>query len=161
MALSTQLLNDIDNLQMRYIHAVDSSDMEGWLATFGPRGSYICTTAESEEAGLPIALALDDCYARLEDRVKFVDRVWKGTVHKYRTRHIVQRLICEEISSNKYLIQSNFIVAYTRSDTKTTEVYTSGRYIDEIEFVDEQAMFLSKKAIMDADFLKYYMVYPM
>ena len=161
MSLSYELLSELDELQMRYILAVDSADMEGWLATFGPEGSYSCTTAEADEAELPIALILDDCYARLTDRVKFVNRVWEGTVHKYRTRHIVQRLSCEQISPNRFLAYSNFIVAYSRSDTKTTEIYTSGKYIDEIDVVDDKAAFRSKRAIMDADFLKHYMVYPM
>lgn len=160
MALDFLTSQRIDNLQNQYVDALDRRDMEAWLATFGQEGSYTCRTAESVESDWSIAFILDDCRARLEDRVKFITRVWAGTFQDYRTRHIVQRLICEPKSADLYSVRSNFSVSFTRSDTNKTEVYATGVYLDEILLGSDTAAFVSKCVICDAPMLPHYMTYP-
>lgn len=150
----------IDNLQNQYVDALDRRDMEAWLATFGQQGSYTCRTAESLESDWSIAFILDDCRARLEDRVKFITRVWAGTFQDYRTRHIVQRLTCEHKFAELYSVRSNFSVSFTRSDTNKTEVYVTGVYMDVIQLSNDTASFVSKIVVCDASMLPHYMTYP-
>jgi 3-phenylpropionate/cinnamic acid dioxygenase small subunit len=154
-------LSLIDELQLRYIDALDAKKMPAWLATFGAEGQYICKTAESEEAGWPMALIMDDCYGRLEDRVKFVDKVWAGTFQDYQTRHFVQRIECTPAENGLYQVRSNFSVAFTRSDTGRTEIFAAGVYRDVVDVGGKQAVFRSKKAVIDAPKLPHYMVYPL
>ena len=90
--LTTEVLTALDNAQNSYIHSLDSKNMDGWLANFTNDGSYICIAAENEANNLPIALMLDDCYARLQDRVTYVTKVWAGTFEDYQTRHFTQRI---------------------------------------------------------------------
>ena len=158
--VAIETLRQIDDLQSRYVDALDRRDMEGWLATFGATGSYRLSTAEGEEAGLPIAMILDDCPERLRDRVTFVNRVWAGTYQEYRTRHIVQRLGCEAVEPGLYRSRSSFFLAFTRSDTRATELYASGIYEDLIEIEGSRALFRSKAAITDAPMLPHYLTFP-
>ena len=155
------MVQQIEALQLRYIDALDSKDMNGWLETFDSKGSYICRTAESETRGLDISLILDDCHERLQDRVKFITRVWAGTFQDYQTRHFVQRLDSRQLDDGLYEMRSNFTVMFTRSDTGETALFAAGVYLDTVSIGREGASFRSKKAIIDAPILPHYMVYPL
>jgi len=115
--MSMDELRLVDELQLRYIDALDRKQMPEWAALFGAEAEYVCTTAESEQAGLPLALIMDDCRGRIDDRVKFVDRVWAGTFQDYQTRHFVQRLACSRTQAGLFSVRSNVAIAFTRSDT--------------------------------------------
>ncbi len=160
--LSADVLQQIDALQLRYIDALDKKDMTGWLDTFATDdASYILRTAEGEALGRDISFILDDCRARIEDRVQFVTRVWAGTFQDYQTRHMFQRLSCQQTADGLYEIRSNLIVAFTRSDTGHTEVFVAGTYADVIAVDKNGAVFRSKKVIIDAPMLPHYLVYPL
>ncbi len=155
------VLERIDALQIRYIHALDSADMNGWLACFGETdGSYICTTRENEEQNLPLALMMDDCHDRLKDRVRFVTEVWSGTFEDYQTRHFVQRLECAEKAPGLYAAVSTFMVAYT-SARGQSEILAAGIYRDEVALDAAGAKFKSKKAVLDTVATPRYLVYPL
>lgn len=158
-----EVIERIDALQLRYISALDSKKMQDWLATFSsqPDASYICTTAESVEANLPLALILDDCHARLEDRVTFVTQVWAGTYTDYRTRHFVQRTLVREAGDGVYDVESNYLILYTVTDTNRSEVFSNGVYLDRIRMTPAGAEFVSKKVIADSSVVQRYVVFPM
>ena len=153
----------IDALQTRYIAALDDRNMEAWLATFSkdPDASYTCTTAESEEAGLPLALILDDTYARLQDRVTYVTQIWAGTFADYRTRHFIQRTAARPVSGNQYDVETNFMVACTPVETGRTELFMTGMYFDRVVVDGNGALFLAKKAVMDSSMVERFMAYPL
>ncbi len=73
---------------------------------------------------------MDDCRARLADRMKFITEVWLGTFEPYATRHFVQRLDGVETAAGRYAVESNFIVAYT-SAHRHSEILATGIYQDE------------------------------
>lgn len=160
-ALSLEQLRGLDDLQSRYIDALDRKRMGDWLDTFGPDGSYVCKTLESEQAGWRVALILDDRRGRLEDRVKFVDKIWAGTFQDYQTRHFVHRCECRMDVGERYLIRSNFSVAFTRVDTGQTGILATGTYQDIVEMSEGRLLFSSKRAIIDAPILPHYIVYPL
>lgn len=159
---ATEILAKIDELQARYIDALDSKDMASWLNTFSDGdASYICRTAEAEKDNFGIAFILDDCRARLEDRISFVERVWVGTFQDYQTRHFSQRLSCKANGDDTYIVRSNVAVAFTRSDTGVTDWLISGVYLDDIKITADGAEFISKKLVVDAPLLPHYIVYPL
>ncbi|WP_132978753.1 aromatic-ring-hydroxylating dioxygenase subunit beta [Pigmentiphaga sp. D-2] len=159
---AAHILSSIDELQLRYAAVLDDKDMAGWLATFSeaPAASYICTSLEAETSGQLLAMMLDDCHARIEDRVTFVTRVWAGTFQDYQTRHMVQR-VSAAAEGNLVRVRSNFIVSYTPEETGQSGILASGYYDDLIEITGDTAKFLSKKAVMDASVLPHYLVYPL
>jgi len=153
-----------DALQSRYIAAVDRQRMEDWLQTFASdeHAAYICNSAENVEGGLGIAWILDDCHARLQDRVTFVTKVWKGTYTPYKTRHVVQ---CTSWKSGPdetcFSFESNFIVTYTSSDIRGTETLATGVYLDTVRFEADGLKFLKKEVIVDNPILQRYLVFPL
>lgn len=156
------ILRAVDELQVRYIDALDRRDMDGWLAAFDEReASYILQTAEGEEAKLPLALILDDNRARLEDRVSFITRVWAGTYQEYRTRHFIQRLECRPAGAGLYAVRSNFMVVFTRLDLTRGELLATGVYHDLVAIEGGAARFRAKKVLTDASALPHYVVYPL
>ncbi len=162
-AVSNEVLAKIDQLHGRYIVALDSKDMGAWLNTFSTdaNASYICTTAENVEAKHALAMILDDCHARLRDRVSFVTKVWVGTYSDYRTRHLIVRTGCRAAEDGLFAVESNFCVYYTPSDTGRAEIFATGVYLDRVKVNGEEACFQSRKAVMDNSVLERYMVFPL
>ena len=109
--------------------------------------------------GWPIALMLDDCRARLKDRVTFVTQIWKGTFQDYRTRHFAQRLSCEKAADDTFRVRSNFSIEYT-FDPNATAILAAGVYEDVVVIEGGEPRFLSKRAVYDTTVLPQYIVYP-
>lgn len=156
-----EVLTQIDELQNRYISALGAKDMQGWADTFTKTdaASYICRSAENEAQGWPIALMLDDCRARIEDRITFVTQVWKGTFQDYRTRHFLQRLSCVQESDTTFRVRTNFSIEYTH-DPHESKTLATGVYEDVVVLEDGEARFQSKRAVYDTTVLPQYIVYP-
>ncbi len=161
--MSGDAIEAIDALQRRYVAALDAKDMPAWLACFAdvPEASYVCTSLENVERGLPLAHMLDDCRARLEDRVTYITEIWKGTFQDYRTRHFVERLEVQEIATDLFSVRSNVTVMYTPEDTGQSEVLAAGTYDDRIRIVDGRGAFFGKTATLDTRVLPRYLVYPL
>ena len=158
--ISADILASLDALQSQYVRALDRRDMKAWLDCFAEdEASYVCTALESEEQGLPVALMLDDCRARLMDRVKFITEVWAGTFEDYATRHLVQRIACRRGESGLYEVECNFVVTYTSARGRT-ELLTAGLYEDRVSLGAGLAKFRSKKAVLDTVTTPRYLVYP-
>jgi 3-phenylpropionate/cinnamic acid dioxygenase small subunit len=153
------VLARVDDLQMKYLAALDRHDLNAWLECFAQEASYTCITRENHDADLPVALMLDDTRARLKDRVKFVDEVWSGTYEDYATRHFVQRLECTQGAGGGVNALTNFMVSYTNRHGGS-DILVTGVYEDEIELGDNQARFKVKRAILDTVTTPRYLVYP-
>ena len=151
----------IDELQARYIHALDNKDFAAWVDTFSHEKdtSYFCISAENEEHGFPIALMYDDCRDRIEDRVTFIEKIWVGTFQDYRTRHFIERTSCKKVGDGLYAVETNFSILYTPESGRSS-VQVTGVYRDEIAVNGEDAHFRSKRAVYDTTVLPRYIVYP-
>lgn len=149
----------IDALQMKYLAALDRRDLQSWLDCFAAEAGYVCITRENHDAGLPVAMMMDDTRARLNDRVKFITEVWSGTFEDYATRHFVQRLDCKETGKSRFDVLTNFMVSYTNR-RGGSEILVTGVYADVVEAAGKEARFLSKRAILDTVTTPRYLVYP-
>lgn len=154
-------LAQIDDLQRRYIEALDRRDLAAWLDCFSHGGdaSYFCISAENVERKLQIGLMYDDCRARLEDRVTFITKVWAGTFQPYRTRHFVQRLGAAKRAGGQLHLVSNFSIAIT-PEGGTSNLLAVGQYEDVVVLDRGEPRFLSKRAVYDTTVLPRYIVYP-
>lgn len=157
------ILAQIDELQIRYACALDERNMHDWLGTFAAsaEAAYICTNVESVKAGHRLAMMLDDCRARIEDRVTFITKVWAGTFQDYQTRHVVQRISARDDGAGRLRVRSNFFVSYTPQETGQTLLLASGVYDDTVVVEHDGARYLTKTAVMDASVLPHYLVYPL
>ena len=151
----------VDELQRRYVEALDHRDLDAWLGCFSRSAdaSYFCIPAENVEQQLPIGLMYDDCRARIEDRVTFITKIWVGTYQPYRTRHFVQRIGTPRRSGGQWHLVSNFSIAIT-PEGGTSSLLSVGQYEDVVEFDGGEPRFLSKRAVYDTTVLPRYIVYP-
>lgn len=152
----------LDRLQARYGHALDNQDMAGWKALFSERAeaSYICTTREHVKNGLPLALMMDDCRARIEDRVTYITRVWAGTFQNYQTRHLTQRIEARPADGGAIALITSFVVYCTAEEDGTAAILTTGEYEDVVVREGNDYRFLAKRAVLDTSVLPRYIVYP-
>lgn len=162
MTISAATLDAIDILHLRYVIALDGRDMNAWLATFSeePDSSYICVSEENERRNLPLALMLDDCRTRLQDRVTFVTKIWDGTYQPYRTRHFVQRLSCKSQEGDVYAVTSSFLITMIQ-DNSASRILSTGLYEDLIRVSSGGAQFKQRRAVYDANVLPQYVVFPL
>lgn len=153
----------LDRLLLADANALDSKDMAGWLANYTEeeQASYYCRAAENTEHNLELGFMFDDCRARLEDRVTYVNDIWAGTFQDYRTRHFVQRINHRQIDANTVEVVSNFSVFMTPMDAGITQILAAGQYLDTVRLGNGGgAKLLSRRAELDTSVLPRYLVYP-
>lgn len=148
----------IDDLQLRYIRALDQKDLNAWLALFAKDGQYLVIPSDNEASGLPLALMMDDCYERLVDRVSYVTKVW--SFDDYQMRHFVQRTRVEAAGDLDFAVESNFSVFYT-NQLGQAAILAIGRYEDVVSIEGERASFRKKRVIIDNFLLPMNIVYPL
>jgi len=161
--IDTSLEAELDALLLADASALDGKDMLGWLGNYAEEdaASYFCRSAENTEHDLALGFMYDDCRARLEDRVTFVNDIWVGTFQDYRTRHFVQRMNYERLDAGTVGMQSNFSVFMTPEDTGVTQVLAAGQYLDTVRVGrNGELKLLSRRAELDTSVLPRYLVYP-
>lgn len=149
----------IDDLLARYCEVLDGAEYTRWPELFAEDCSYAIYAAEDAERGLPLAYMLDDNRARVLDRVKFINEVWRGTVTAYRTRHIVQRTAVKALNADTYDVRASFVVTYIQPDG-VVGLLASGRYEDRIRVVEDGAHIVEKRAYLDG-MPPRYLIYPL
>lgn len=150
----------IEDLNSEYIAALNDFNMDDWLACFSQQGQYILISEENIRRNLPIAFMLDDCYARLKDRVKQVMEIQYDSSEHYQMRHFTQLISAAELKTGELTANYNFSVYYTPRDTHQTETLCVGRYEDTIVIESGEARFKKRVAIVDTNVLPRYVVYP-
>ena len=153
----------VRRLEERYVEALDLRRMEAWLDCFTEDGAYYVTGADNEADGLPLCLMMDDCRARLEDRVTFVNEVWPGSFEDYRTRHFVQPLRLEpdgDGASGRYRALANFTVFATDARGRT-HLFVAGEYRDRIRIEDGDCRYAERRVVMDTFTTPGVIVYPL
>ncbi|PZR46751.1 aromatic-ring-hydroxylating dioxygenase subunit beta [Paraburkholderia fungorum] len=156
-----EVIESVEALNRAYVDALDRAELKNWVACFSgvPDAAYYCISAESVRRGLAVPLMCDDCRARIDDRVTFIEKVWAGTYEPYRTRHFTQLIDISHTDDQHYRSVFHFSI-YVSAEGAGTEILTSGRYEDLIVVDETSALFHERRAIYDADVLPRYIVYP-
>lgn len=163
MQTDTSLEAALNALLLADARALDSKDMPGWLGNYADEeaAAYYCRSAENSEHGLALGFMYDDCRARLEDRVTFVNDIWAGTFQDYRTRHFVQLTSFDRVDATTLEMRSNFSVFMTPKDSGITQVLAAGQYLDTVrQDKNGELKLLSRRAELDTSVLPRYLVYP-
>jgi anthranilate 1,2-dioxygenase small subunit len=119
----------VENLHSRYVHALDSDDLEAWPNFFTENGIYRIATAENEERGLPVAVLYAEGRGMLRDRVASLRNA--NIYEPQRYRHIVSSVLIEELEKKTIRSVSNFMVVRIMQDGGSL-LFASGRYVDRI-----------------------------
>ncbi len=150
----------IEDLNSDYISALNDFNMDNWLRCFSEQGQYILNSEENVRRGLPVAFMLDDCHARLKDRVKQVMEIQYDSSEHYQMRHFTQLISVSEQADGSFQASHNLSVYYTPKDTHQTATLCVGSYKDTIVIENEEAKYLKKLAVVDTNVLPRYVIYP-
>jgi 3-phenylpropionate/cinnamic acid dioxygenase small subunit len=135
------------NLNARYVEAIDEGCFEAWPDFFVEHGIYRITTAENFEQDLPLAMIYATSRAMLRDRVKALREANIYEAQRY--RHVLGPPRVESVDASGIRVRTNFMVARIMH-TGETMLFATGRYHDKIALVGDAARFAEKTVILDS-----------
>lgn len=124
-----ELQLSVQNLHARYVHALDSDQLESWPDFFTEKGKYRITTAENEARGLPLPVLYAEGRAMLNDRIASLRHA--NIYEPQRYRHMVSAVLVERESDRLVRSTANFLVVRIM-DNGENMLFASGRYVDQI-----------------------------
>jgi 3-phenylpropionate/cinnamic acid dioxygenase small subunit len=138
----------VQDLNARYVHAIDEDRLEQWPEFFAEDGRYRITTAENVERGLPLSLMSATSRAMMRDRVNSLRNA--NVYESQRYRHAVGTPLIEPGSDGVVRAVTNFLVARIMH-TGETMLFATGRYEDRISLPgDARPHFVEKTVILDS-----------
>ena len=152
-----QLQFDIDQLNAAYAAALDEKRFDAWPEFFLEDGRYILQARENHERKLPLALMDLESRGMMKDRVYGITQtIYHGP---YYTRHVVSPARVLSVKGDVVTSQANYAVFRTRP-AGVSEVYTVGRYIDEIMQTGEGLKFRRRLCVYDSEMILNSLIYP-
>ena len=138
----------VQDLNARYVHAIDEDRLEQWPDFFAADGRYRITTVENVERGLPLSLMYATSRAMMRDRINSLRNA--NVYESQRYRHAVGTPVIETGEGTIVRAVTNFLVARIMHTGETT-LFATGRYEDRIALAgDAQPHFVEKTVILDS-----------
>ncbi|MBV0913827.1 aromatic-ring-hydroxylating dioxygenase subunit beta [Anianabacter salinae] len=148
MAVTSDLLVDISQLQTRYARCIDADRIEEWPDFFTEDGFYSVTTAENRRAGLEAGLIWLDGIGMIRDRVTALRDANIYERHSY--RHVLgQPYVLGESDGGDIEVETSFFVVRITRDGET-DVFASGCYHDALRRVDGDLKLSKRIAVCDS-----------
>src|SRR3954469_13021598 len=148
--MNIELQLKIQDLNARYVQAIDGNKLEAWPDFFTEDGRYRVTTAENFEKGLPLAMIYATSRAMLRDRVRSLRDANVYEAQRY--RHLIGPALIREQDGGQVQAQTSFMVARVMHTGETT-LFATGRYRDRVVLGagrDGGAQFAEKIVILDS-----------
>lgn len=132
--------------QAAYTYALDEGPLSDWPKFFTEPCLYRITTRANEQQNFPLSIMLCDNQAMLYDRIEAVEKANLFEPHFY--RHILSdsRVLAADRHSLK--IETSFICVRSMLDGRM-DLFTAGKYVDELVKQDEHCLFRSKTVVLD------------
>ena len=156
--MNVELTLKVQDLNARYVQAIDDDKLEAWPDFFTENGRYRIATAENVERGLPLGMIYATSRAMLRDRVRSLRDANVYEAQRY--RHIVSVPLLEPGEGGTIAAQTSFIVARIMH-TGETALFATGRYRDRIVFEDGAARFAEKLVILDSRLIDTLLAIPL
>ena len=138
----------VQDLQARYVHALDDDRLEMWPDFFTEQCRYLVTTAENRARGMPLGMIYATSRAMLRDRVRSLREANVYEAQRY--RHVIGPPILETGEGGLVRAQTSFMVVRTMH-TGESLMFASGRYDDRIVLTGPDApRFAEKVAVLDS-----------
>jgi 3-phenylpropionate/cinnamic acid dioxygenase small subunit len=145
--MNVELQLRIQDLNARYVQAIDDDRLEAWPDFFLDDGRYLVTTAENHARGLPLGMIYATSRAMLRDRVRSLRDANVYEAQRY--RHVIGAPIIEPAANGLVAAQTNFIVARVMHSGETM-LFATGRYLDRIALGGGAAKFAEKTVLLDS-----------
>jgi anthranilate 1,2-dioxygenase small subunit/terephthalate 1,2-dioxygenase oxygenase component beta subunit len=138
----------VQDLQARYVQALDDDRLEEWPNYFTAQCRYLVTTADNVAQGLPLGLIYATSRAMLRDRVRSLREANVYEAQRY--RHVVGPAVIEAEENGLVRAQTSFMVARIMHSGETI-LFATGRYDDRIVLTGPQApRFVEKVVVLDS-----------
>jgi len=156
--MTIELQFKVQDLNARYVLAIDDNRLEAWPDFFTGDGRYRVTTAENFERGLPLGMIHATSRAMLRDRVRSLRDANVYEAQRY--RHVIGPPLVTTGEGGAVRAQTSFIVARIMHTGETT-LFASGRYHDRIVLDDGEARFAEKIVILDSRLIDTLLAIPL
>jgi len=154
--MTSELARTIQDLNARYVAAIDDDKLEAWPDFFSADGRYRVTTAENFERGLPLAMIYATSRAMLRDRVRSLREANVYEAQRY--RHVIGPPLIEPGEGGG--ARTSFMVARIMH-TGETVLFATGRYHDRLVVEDGAARFAEKLVILDSRLIDTLLAIPL
>ena len=136
----------IQDLNARYVEALDDDRLEEWPEFFRPDGRYHITTAENIAQGFPIGIVSATSRAMLRDRIKALRQANVYEAQRYRHVLGAPRVTSQ---NGELTARTSFMVARIMH-TGETMIFATGCYQDRIVLNGAGATFAEKVVVLDS-----------
>jgi anthranilate 1,2-dioxygenase small subunit/terephthalate 1,2-dioxygenase oxygenase component beta subunit len=138
----------VQELQARYIQALDDDRLEDWPNFFTDACRYLVTTADNLAQGMPLGIIYATSRAMLRDRVRSLREANVYEAQRY--RHMIAPPVIERGEGGVVHAKTSFMVVRTMHSGETT-MFVTGRYDDRIVLEGPEApRFAEKTAVLDS-----------
>lgn len=151
------LRHELQDLENRYIRAIDDDRLEDWPDFFTDDATYEILPRENVRAGRPAGVM--HCFGRAMMRDRIVS-LRKANIFEAQTyRHFVSGLEIVSQSSDRVSTRSNYLVIRTLSGLDA-EVFQVGSYEGEVVRTPDGWRYATKRAIFENARVKTLLVIP-
>jgi 3-phenylpropionate/cinnamic acid dioxygenase small subunit len=138
----------VQELQARYIQALDDDRLEDWPNFFTESCRYLVTTADNAAQGLPLGMIYATSRAMLRDRVRSLREANVYEAQRY--RHMIGPPVIEKGEGDMVRVRTNVMVVRTMHSGETL-LFASGRYDDRIVLGgSDTPRFAEKVVVLDS-----------
>jgi anthranilate 1,2-dioxygenase small subunit len=138
---------ELHDLYTAYAACLDTDALERWPEFFTDDCRYRITSAENDEAGLPIGLIYATSKAMLRDRVSALREA--NIYEPQRYRHLISGVATVSEDATGVDVTANFLVVRTMQDGDMT-VFAVGRYVDRVVRRGDGWKFAAKTVVLDS-----------
>ena len=138
---------ELEELYTDYVPCLAADELERWPEFFTEDCFYRITSAENDEAGMPLGLIHATSRNMLKDRVSALREA--NIYEPQRYRHLVSSIkIVEEHGATLDLV-ANFLVVRTMQEGDMT-LFAAGHYLDQVRLDDGIWKFARKTVVLDS-----------
>jgi anthranilate 1,2-dioxygenase small subunit len=159
MATSDEALRrQIDDLNARYIRAIDDDKLEEWPLLFTEKCLYRITTRENFAQGLPMPLMEGISRGMLIDRVTGYRRV--NIYEPQRYTHMLSGFAIESVDGARVTTRQSYLVVRTMV-TGEMMIFSAGVYHDKIALGTDGALFEERIVVQESRRVDTLLVIPL
>lgn len=154
---SVLLHHQVDQLNAAYAAALDDKRFEDWPQFFTEDGHYKVQARENFDRGLPLALMALESQGMMKDRVYGITQtIYHGP---YYMRHVIGPARVMGHDGDVIKAEANYAVFRTKPGS-ISEVFSVGRYIDELMKKGDSWKFRSRLCVYDSEMILNSLIYP-
>jgi len=145
--MTIEQVHRVQEINARYVEAIDDDRLEAWPDFFAEDGRYRITTAENVVQGLPLSLIYATSRAMLRDRVRALREA--NVYESQRYRHVLSPPRITAAEGMSLHARTPFMVARVMH-TGETMLFATGCYEDRVVIGATEAHFAEKTVILDS-----------